>query len=230
MDDERGLQPAEVPTEPSSGQAVSAPGELEARVAEVVGRLLAMSKLGARVEAALELGAIVVEGFFDGDSRRLRARGKKAVSVRDIARHPDCPFSARELRVGAELHVLRAALEARGEGDVLTSEHLSYSHVESIVNAPEPHRIALLVGAAAERTTVGALRERIAALRTDRRGGRPSRPALDRLLGTLRRAAQAVHAHLARDESGQDAATSEARAQAVDEVRELLALLERPAG
>lgn len=191
-------------------------------IAKVVERLNSMPEHGGRIDFALNLGQIVMD-FFGGDPKKLSARGSKDVSVREIAQHPDCPFSARELRVGAKLHILGGQLPDR---DVLKSEHLTYSHLELVVGAPKESWLELVSEAAARRVRLDDLRSRISAAREGRRRGGPKpMSAFERRLASVERAVDKLVDYV-RDPDPQSSVDHVVLAEFIERVKGRLAVAE----
>lgn len=133
----------------------------------------------ASLELALGIGEIVFRRIFDGDIELLRKTGRKHMSFRRLALHPDVPISASALWRCVATYELSERLPA-----VKRAKHIGVSHIREVFGLADTVQEKLLSRADSERWTVAELTEHARSNRQGH-GGRPPKPALLRVLDTL---------------------------------------------
>jgi CheY-like chemotaxis protein len=133
----------------------------------------------------LGVGKIVIDTFYGGDLALLRVRGRKDVSLRKLAHHPDLCMRPDELyRIVACYELInRLGLEGL--------RHLSTSHLQSCLPLSSQIQEHLLRTAERERWSVQHLRQEIRLLGDESsvsRGGRKRGSLFERTLRAMRAA------------------------------------------
>ena len=134
----------------------------------------------------LQVGELVVRRFFDGDLATYRSQGRKSMSLRKLARHPELPISCTALYASINVFELVQRM-----GGVLAPEHLTFTHYQEVLPASPERQRALLEDAAGNHWSTAQLRAAVAQLpaRGEKKtGGAPSLRPL--VLRTERSAAQ----------------------------------------
>ncbi len=136
----------------------------------------------AGVELALRIGSLIVDRFYAGDLKALRARGAKDASFRKLACHPQLEMSASSLQRCVAVYELCARL------GVSTWKHLGVSHLRAVMALPDPAQKQLLLAAEEGGWTVQQLQDQVQAQRNQAENrGRPPLPPLVKTLNKLTR-------------------------------------------
>jgi hypothetical protein len=154
-------------------------------VERVVVRLNTLSK-NATLEFALAVGRLILEGLYDGNPQVWRSRGKKDVSFRALARHPDLPMSPGSLYRSVAMYDLCARLP------VASWSHVMTSHLRCVLPLPFEHQAQLLDLVEQNRWSVRRLELEIetaghAVVIDPRKGGRTRQSPLRRRILRLRK-------------------------------------------
>lgn len=138
----------------------------------------------AAIDAALQVGKLVMDRIFDGDGELWRSHGAKDVSLRKLAARPDLPMSPAVLYRSVAMYDLSLRF-----GGLRKLKHLGPSHLRAVLGLESGRQVALLRRADDERWTVERLQDEVKRLRSgdgDRRGRRPL-PELVKTVGHLTR-------------------------------------------
>jgi hypothetical protein len=191
----------------------------DARIEAAVRHIRAVCA-ASHLEAALRIGTYVLDTFFGGDREAFRARGRRDVSFRRLAKHPDLPVSAtylwRSVAIVEQLHDLPA--------EVAQALPLTHHQVLLLVNDRE-EKVRLAREAVGEVLSKRAFARRVQEVAGGQakrsRGGRPRTPPLMRLQKLLRDAM--VHAPALDHTTGVTASEALAAADQLEEhARQLL--------
>ena len=153
----------------------------------VVNRLCEIERTSG-LEKTLAIGRLILTQFFGGDPAIWQDRRRnKNNSIRRLAARADCPLSRSALNEAVAVYVASEEL-----GCVLTSGHITSSHIVAVLTLPTPERASMLRSAEERHLSVKQLKaEVVARRRTDgERRGRPSRGSGQRLVSLLRRAVE----------------------------------------
>jgi len=172
----------------------------------------------------LRIGEIIITRLYGGDREACRQPKRRAISIRRIAEHPNCPFRKSRLAEAIGVYLLCEDLPR-----VRTFGHVGPSHVAAVLSLPPERRAGLLERAEGERWSVRRLREEVVELHrvAGERRGRPRRVLGDRAQQEIRTAALALERARTELEATQSAAALLSR------VRRALAVLtgdDLPAG
>ncbi len=172
------LHPSLVPVEP------------EDRVRRTVRQVNALCK-DTTLRFALSVGQLVVKGLYDGDTRRLRSRGRKdQLALRRLAADPDLAMSA------SALYRSVAIFELCERVNVAHWKHVSTSHLRLVLPLRPSDQERFLRETEANRWKVRELEQRIAAVgddaRVSARGGRPRRSGLRSVVDLLEKGTERV--------------------------------------
>jgi hypothetical protein len=152
------------------------------QVNELVRQVNALTPASNLAEV-LRIGELVYKGGFGGNPRAARSRGKKALSFRSIASHPELQLSAASL-----WRAVAAFQLAQHLPELAQFRHLGIGHVSVVLGLPADIQIRLLLQAEQERWTRASLRQAAARLRPEdnrrRRGTPPSSLQLLRSLAS----------------------------------------------
>jgi hypothetical protein len=133
------------------GGLSEAPVVPHADLEQVVAQLNAIGK-AATLRFALDVGAIVVNNFYDGDLDRWRKRDKgKDTSLRRLARHPNLPMSPPALYRCVAIYELCERI------DITSWKHISTGHIRLVLPLPPERQLHLLSAAEADRWSVRQL-------------------------------------------------------------------------
>lgn len=137
---------------------------------EVAHTIRAMHRT-AGLQFACDVGKLLVEKFYGGDVGKLRRRGPKDASLRELAEHPAMPFGFSALSRAVGIFEVVERL-----GGVGTCQHLTASHIRFVLGLPDPDQRRLLAAAEEERWPVRKLEDEARRVAPKRRGGRPPLP------------------------------------------------------
>ncbi len=179
-------RPAEVTTRTSSNvlsRAVANPcssQDVEQRVRIAVQRLQNLTR-SASLQFAIEVGRVVVDSLYRGDSTAWRDRSQKDHTLRALAANPELPISASALYRALSIYELNQATR----GSIARARHLGVSHVRAVLGLERVHQLQLLESAERAAWTVCHLEREVARYRSSARsrGGRRPSP---RYLKTIR--------------------------------------------
>lgn len=162
-------------TEPTLSAVTTKPmQELSTAVVERVVDEIRTIQAKATLQMALKVGECVVTHFYNGDLSVLRERGRKDVSLRTLAKHPNLPFSASTLYNAVGLYEL-----ADRHQSVHTCEHLSSGHLRHLLGLSENRQATLIAAGEKGAWTVEKMREEAGKVRAKEKtsaGGRPALP------------------------------------------------------
>lgn len=138
----------------------------------------------ASLEFAINVGALIIHHFYDGDPQAWRSRGPKVSSFRRLAQHPELPLSAGSLYRCVALFELCERLNAPTRW-----QHLGASHLRLVLHLPAERQEGLLATANANRWTVKVLQQQVLAQRPTRPsfGGRYPDPPIAKSLKNVKR-------------------------------------------
>lgn len=166
-----------------SGDVQGRDGHLDTKVEDVVRKLRAAAR-AAGFEFALKVGKIVVEEFYGGDLQGFRRRGRKEISLRRLAQHPELPMSPSALYRCLAVYELSARMPS-----FASWRHISVSHVRMVLGLPEDAQRSLLERADDGCWSVARLSQEVRSLQPMR--GSPAKPTpigdLGRLTSHLQR-------------------------------------------
>lgn len=128
------------------------------------------------IEFAVDIGRTILEGIYDGDITRLRARIKDCPSLRALAAHPRIPLTATALHHAIHIYLLVRRLPAILDTD------LTPTHLKLVLPLPEDTQADLLRRTVAAGWTTDQL---AAAIRDCAPRGTGGRPRLPRVVKTL---------------------------------------------
>ena len=150
----------------ASGQrAVDVP---DAVVTEVADAIRAMHRVHG-VRLIVEVGRLIVERIFDGDSEAIHRRGRKESALSRLADQPDFPFSLSRLSRAVGIYESAADLS-----DVGSWQNLTLTHVRTVLPLPASERQPLLAKAEQRGWSVKQLALQAQRARTTKTaGGRP---------------------------------------------------------
>lgn len=124
----------------------------------------------------LLIGEIIVRRVYGGDREACRQPKRRALSIRRIAQHPNCPFRKSRLAESIGVYLLWQDMPR-----VRACHHVGPSHVAAVLPLAPERQGALLEQAEHERWSVRRLREAVVELRRvgGERRGRPRRDPQD---------------------------------------------------
>lgn len=149
--------------------------DLEMRVLNAARAIGNLSRK-ATMDFALDVGRIVVAELYNGDLSEWRRRGKKARSLRVLARHPSLCISATTLYRSLALFELYSRLSPVAWEHIV--KHVGVSHLRVILSAPPETQGELLEKIVSGGWSVARLEREVTELseRDRPRGGRPRAP------------------------------------------------------
>lgn len=150
---------------------------IEATIAEMRGLLMHRT-----LEAAIDLGSLVVDRLYGGDFDRIGA--PDAPSLRALAEHPELPVSQTTL-----YHAVRVAELVQQIPEAMWLG-LSITHLRAVLPLPVAERRALLLQASGEGWTTKQLEAAVRALNPPGPGGRPRLPRVLKTVNQLRKVAR----------------------------------------
>ncbi len=164
----------------------------------------------------LRIGEIIVKRVYGGDRDACRQPKRRAVSIRRIAEHPNCPFRKSRLAEAIGVYLLCEEMPR-----VRTLGHVGPSHVAAVLSLPPERRAVMLERTERERWSVRRLREEVVELHraAGERRGRPRRGSGDQGYPEVRAAVLALERARTQLEAAQPAAALLTR------VRQALAVL-----
>jgi hypothetical protein len=147
----------------------------EARVQSIALEIASLSRKAA-LEFALDVGRIVFSKLYEGDLTEWRSRGRKASSLRALARHPALCISPATLYRSLALYELHLRLNPVSWNQI--SQHVGVSHLRVLLSAPAETQTELLEKAVNGGWSVARLEREVTELseRDRHRGGRPRSP------------------------------------------------------
>ena len=166
---------------------------------EAVLNVLVESVRSSMLDAVLAVGEVLFEQVYDGDEARVRSRGRKDISLEDIASQPGSGVSASWLCRAVNIYLQRRELP-----DELALK-LSVSHHRQLLRVDRREDKAKLAGLAVESSwTVKRLEGRVNTLLRERsgRGGRTTKTEGRPRVGPLehtRRGLELIEGQLADD-------------------------------
>src|SRR4051812_34493476 len=83
------------------------------------------------LSVAVQVGHLVLERLYGGDSKLWSARGAKDVSLRKLQEHPDLPFRASALSKAVAVYLLSTR-----RADLLEGRYLGPSHLHEVLPLP----------------------------------------------------------------------------------------------
>lgn len=171
------------------GSVIPFPKPERSRLDELAARLAQQGK-DTTVEAALEIGKLVLDTLYDGDLAAWRSRAAKAHSLRALARRDDLSVSSSALYRAVALYELAQSL-----GGFSRWSSLGISHLRLVLGLPLAEQRRLLDAAVAHEWTVAELEREAVAVRKREpeqmgRGGRPRLPRFLKSVNRLRKAAE----------------------------------------
>ncbi len=119
------------------------------------------------------IGEIIVKRVYGGDREACRQPKRRALSIRRIAEHPECPFRKSRLAEAIGVYLLQEDLPWIRE-----CEHIGPSHVAAVLPVEFAHQVTLLQRAEGQKWSVRQLRQEVVELRRNA-GERRGRPRLD---------------------------------------------------
>jgi hypothetical protein len=137
----------------------------------------------------LRIGEIIVKHVYGGDREACRQPKRRAVSIRRIAQHPNCPFRKSRLAEAVGVYLL-----CHDMPQIRAYAHVGPSHVAAVLPLEPSRQSALLGRAERDHWSVRRIREEVVTLRRGEgeRRGRPRLGATDRAEQELRRAVLAL--------------------------------------
>lgn len=153
----------------------------DSRVRCTLERLQSLTR-GALMKFSLEVGRIVIETLYDGDSTAWRDRGHKSSTLRALAASPELPISVSALYRALAIYELNASIGR----DVESWQNIGISHVRVVLGLERQQQLNLLDAASEKNWTVSKLEKEAARYRSvvRTRGGRRATP---RYVKTIRR-------------------------------------------
>lgn len=173
---DRSIKP--VPGISCEARADTSPGPFarvdDSLIEDTVGELCRM-QCARSLTLMLDVGALIVERLFAGNSELVRVRGRKDRSLRKLAAHPKLPFSAATLWRAVSIYEL-----VQRHPGLVADAKLGVSHLRALARLPRASQEALLSQASSGRWDADRL---LAEARKSRsfnpsRGGRPITPVL----------------------------------------------------
>ncbi len=146
---------------------------IDLRVQLAAERIGAISRQ-ATLEFALEVGRVVITTLYEGDLHEWRRRGRKASSLRALARHPELCISPATLYRSLALYELSTRVRP-----VASWKFLGISHMRAVLSAPVETQQVILERAENEAWSVARVEREVAELcgsKEPQRGGRPRSP------------------------------------------------------
>jgi hypothetical protein len=144
---------------------------------EVVRKLNGICRASS-LEFALRVGAVIIHGFYGGDTKAWRDRGPKVHSFRRLTQHPELALSAGALYRCVAVFELCDRLNAPTKW-----RRLGASHLAAVIGLAPDDQVRFLSAANDERWTVRVLRDKVEAVKGSRsRGGRIPNSFLERRL------------------------------------------------
>lgn len=179
-DDDTCQSTTSVVTYDSAERTERSVSDADRRVRLTVQRLQNLTR-NASVQFAIEVGRVVVECLYGGDTSAWRERAHKDHTLRTLAASPELPISASALYRALSIY----ELDRETRGDVARAQHLGVSHVRAVLGLERAHQVQLLAAAEQGGWTVCRLEGEAARFRpaTRARGGR--RP-IPRYVKTIR--------------------------------------------
>jgi hypothetical protein len=149
--------------------------DLDARVLKAAREIGNLSRK-ATLEFALEVGRIVFTELYGGDLTEWRRRGRKASSLRALARHPNLCISSATLYRSLALFELHVRLKPAAWNQLV--KHVGVSHLRVLLSAPQETQGELLEKIVHGGWSVARLEREVTELseRDRHRGGRPRSP------------------------------------------------------
>jgi hypothetical protein len=149
--------------------------DLDARVLNAAREIGNLSRK-ATLEFALEVGRIVFSELYGGDLSEWRRRGRKASSLRALARHPSLCISPATLYRSLALFELHMRLNPASWSQI--AKHVGVSHLRVLLSAPQETQNDLLEKIVNGGWSVARLEREVTELseRDRHRGGRPRSP------------------------------------------------------
>lgn len=157
----------------------------------IVERLRSVTR-ARTLEHALEVGEIIAQGVYEGDSGEIAAHGEAHPLYRRVANHDALPFGRRRLWTCLKIYEL--VLRFPG---LRTTSHLGVAHLRAVLNLPPSVQERLLGAAERDRLTSDRLEELASNhRRTPTNVGRPPTHAFLRGIQRIETIATQVHEEL----------------------------------
>lgn len=156
-------------------------GPVPDRVIDEVYRGILRLHRDATIELAVQMGRLIIEGFFGGRFEPWREHGPKETSLRRLAARFDTGDAPGLSATG--IHRVISIYEMEHRLQVSVRKHLTLTHVRAVIGLPPDDQSRLLAAAEAKRWTTRVFETKVARVRREIAGGR-GRPPLPAFLKT----------------------------------------------